>query len=391
MLGSLHDSQKKDWRKYVKPLTHAYNCMVNETTGYSPYFLLFGRHARLPIDVLYGTDPDVTRTKEPTQYVRDLKERLEYAYKLVQENTKKAAAKNKGYYDKRAKASTLQKGDRVLVRKVAIKGKQKLADRWEPGVYVVKSKLKDIPVYVVEEEGRSGKTRTLHRNLLLSCGSLPAAEISHDAPTRMQTRSRGIEDTDADPEDGSDIEIEMGSPPEIEIRFDPRLDARTPAYDPRPQVEVLDDFDDHHNCESETSHPGDSEETTAKVVSHEYQSSDESDSLSDSEGNVSQVSDCGVNVESQGLVDPEQNEGLVDLNKTPIDTHDSVPPTQVITRPPERLGPSVSEVRRSSRTRQPPTKMTYDTLGEPTIHLMQWYDWAKSFLPSSSSSGLIFS
>ena len=96
MLGSLHDSQKKDRRKYVKPLTHAYNCMVNETTNYSPYFLLFGRHARLPIDVLYGTDPDVTRTKEPTQYVRDLKERLEYAYKLVQENTTESCGQEQG-------------------------------------------------------------------------------------------------------------------------------------------------------------------------------------------------------------------------------------------------------------------------------------------------------
>ena len=65
MLGSLHDSQKKDWRKYVKPLTHAYNCMVNETTGYSPYFLLFGHHARLPIDVLYDTDPDVICLGKP--------------------------------------------------------------------------------------------------------------------------------------------------------------------------------------------------------------------------------------------------------------------------------------------------------------------------------------
>ena len=202
----------------------------------------------------------------------------------------------------------------------------------------------------------------------------------------------GLEDSNADPEDGNDIEIKMGSPLEIKVRFDPRLDARTPAYDPRPQVEVIYDLDDDHSCGSETSsHPGDSEETTAKVVNHEYQSSDDSDSLSDSEGNVSQVSDCGVNVESQGLADPDQNEGLIDLNKAPIDTHDSVPPTQVITRTPERLGLGVSEVRRSSRTRQPPRKMTYDTLGEPSIHLMQWYDWAKSFLSSSSSSGFIFS
>ena len=61
MLGTLNKQQKSEWRKYVKPLTHAYNCTVNETTGFTPYFLMFGRHAKLPIDIVFGTDPDVRR------------------------------------------------------------------------------------------------------------------------------------------------------------------------------------------------------------------------------------------------------------------------------------------------------------------------------------------
>ena len=39
MLGTLHASEKRDCRKHVKPLTHAYNSTVNETTGYSPYYV----------------------------------------------------------------------------------------------------------------------------------------------------------------------------------------------------------------------------------------------------------------------------------------------------------------------------------------------------------------
>ena len=68
MLGTLHNSQKRDWRKYVEPLTHAYNCTINDTTGFSPNYLMFGRQPRLPIDILFGTDPDAPRSNDRLQY-----------------------------------------------------------------------------------------------------------------------------------------------------------------------------------------------------------------------------------------------------------------------------------------------------------------------------------
>ena len=54
MLGTLTPKQKKDWKNHVSAMVHAYNCTRNAATGFSPYYLLFGREPRLPMDVEFG-------------------------------------------------------------------------------------------------------------------------------------------------------------------------------------------------------------------------------------------------------------------------------------------------------------------------------------------------
>ena len=95
---------------------------------------MFGCQPRLPIDILFGTDPDAPRSNDPVEYVRVMKERLRYAYKVAQDNIVKAGAKNKTRYDNSAQAAVLDIGDRVLVRNLNLHGKNEIADRWEPGV-----------------------------------------------------------------------------------------------------------------------------------------------------------------------------------------------------------------------------------------------------------------
>lgn len=51
MLGTLQSKQKSKWKDHVKPLVHAYNCTRNDTTGYTPYELMFGRSPCLSVDL----------------------------------------------------------------------------------------------------------------------------------------------------------------------------------------------------------------------------------------------------------------------------------------------------------------------------------------------------
>ncbi|KAL1258984.1 hypothetical protein QQF64_009561 [Cirrhinus molitorella] len=152
MLGTLENEQKSIWKEFVKPLVHAYNCTRNDTTGYTPYELMFGQHPRSSSPV-----------KSHSQYVKDLKDRLRESYEMAIRNAAKLAEYNKRRFDERVVASPLEEGDRVLVRNVRLRGKHKLADKWEHDVQIVVKKAGDLPVYTANIHEQQPKQRVVHR------------------------------------------------------------------------------------------------------------------------------------------------------------------------------------------------------------------------------------
>lgn len=135
---------------------------------------MFGRNPRLPVDIAFGLRKDATGSN----YIKDLKQRLDHAYTVASEASKKSQLRQKEGYDTKVRGATIQKGDRVLVKIVVFgEGKHKLADKWEHDPYTVLAQPNaDIPVFTVQKENGEGRKRNLHRNLLLPIGYLTDTE-----------------------------------------------------------------------------------------------------------------------------------------------------------------------------------------------------------------------
>ena len=171
MLGTHPEEEKSDWKSYLGCMTHAYNCTKHASTTYSPYYLMFGRHPRLPIDVEFGLPKsNCGDDSSKSRYVQKLRRRLNYAYQKATKVANQQATKYKSSYDKSIKGPQLQEKDLVLEKIVAHKGRHKLQDKWEPEEYVVvEEPIAGTPVYRVQPV-TGGNIRTLHRNLLLPLG-----------------------------------------------------------------------------------------------------------------------------------------------------------------------------------------------------------------------------
>ena len=89
---------------------------------------MFDRHQRLSIDAFLGLTPDPLSARQKTEYARKPRERLAFVYRAAEKAAKKSSAKHKASYDMKVRHSTLQDGDRVLVKNVGLRGKRKIAD-----------------------------------------------------------------------------------------------------------------------------------------------------------------------------------------------------------------------------------------------------------------------
>lgn len=205
MLGTLEPHQMPRWHEHVDAMTHAYNCTQYDSTGYTPYFLMFGRHPRLPVDLIFGLSSP-SNPCEYSEYVQTLHDALSKAYTQASQSSHQAKQMQKKHYDKRAKGQVFSPGDRVLVKVCHVEGRQKLGDRWEAHPYIVVKKQPNVPVYVIRREGGEAE-RVVHRNLLTQCMFLPvqrqtetpeghehATDVENDQPDIQSVQESDTED-----------------------------------------------------------------------------------------------------------------------------------------------------------------------------------------------------
>lgn len=115
MIRTLPPKAKSKWPQMLQQLTFCYNCTEHETTGFAPFFLMFGRVPRLPIDVLFQNvllNEDVVDYKD---FVSKLRKDLQEAAHIARIHTLKEQEQHGRLYNRKVKGCPLTVGDRVLV------------------------------------------------------------------------------------------------------------------------------------------------------------------------------------------------------------------------------------------------------------------------------------
>lgn len=109
LLGTLEVEQQGNWMASLPAVVQAYNNSMHSTTGYAPTYLMFGRHVRLPTDLLLGSSP-AEEGASLTEWVSNHHQHLHLAYEQVSARIERAARKNKRLYDRTAREAAGRKG-----------------------------------------------------------------------------------------------------------------------------------------------------------------------------------------------------------------------------------------------------------------------------------------
>lgn len=115
MLWGLPETHKTHWKDHLHELVNTYNCTRHDATGYFPFFLLFGRSPRLPIDLVFNLNVKPEST-DHLRYVAKWKTAMQETYTKASTTANINKQCGKKHYDSKVRSSVSEPGDRVLVR-----------------------------------------------------------------------------------------------------------------------------------------------------------------------------------------------------------------------------------------------------------------------------------
>jgi len=155
ILSSFINETHSNWHKFVKLAQWGMNAVPNESTGMSPYFLVFGEMPRFPLDINFDL---------PFEHFenRDWLDNLKKARDSCKERLAKMRQRMSARYNKNRTAANYHIGQKVLIYfPQNIPGKVSKFLRKYRGVYTVIRKLSELN-YEVKERAIRGKTFVVH-------------------------------------------------------------------------------------------------------------------------------------------------------------------------------------------------------------------------------------
>ena len=97
MIGKLEQDKKACWLEHLPEMLAAYNGTHSAVTSYSPYFLLFCRKSRMPVDCLFPTLHDSPHQAKMEVSVVAMQKRLKEAFTVARHLASQEAARQRCY------------------------------------------------------------------------------------------------------------------------------------------------------------------------------------------------------------------------------------------------------------------------------------------------------
>lgn len=166
LLRTLPPAKKRRWPEHLPELVYAYNATPHSTTGYSPYYLLFGVDPHLPVDALLGQESTI----EPSHdWLAIHQRRLKDAHARAKDYCEQKAAERISMLNEKVYCPPIELGQTVYLRNRP-PGRNKIQDAWKP-----------IPHRVVEIQGTTytvepvegGPLKRVNRVDIRPCVSIP--------------------------------------------------------------------------------------------------------------------------------------------------------------------------------------------------------------------------
>ena len=145
MLSMYSNIARNSWAEVLPFVTLAHNTYFSSTMHKTPFLFMFGRQARLPIDIIFGI-PDAGRSIPTEEFAHSTKENLQIAFELARRNLYKRIDKQKAYNSKLPPIPEFTPGKKVLIYKPhhSTDGPNpKLIQPWQ-GSYIICSKLSPV-------------------------------------------------------------------------------------------------------------------------------------------------------------------------------------------------------------------------------------------------------
>lgn len=219
MLTHYVQDDPKEWDTYVSYACHAYNTSYHNSTNFTPYELMYGRQAILPIDVI-SKEPEKTYNTAK-DYRREVAERLYLTHQEALLNSEEAKKQQDKYYNQKSKHRNFECGDIVYIvnKKVKKKDKSRKFRTKFIGPYQIVQKICDVTFRLKDEY--TGKTELCNVDRMKL-----GRYIRTPHPTRDATLEGRDEDSDEERDTGKKKNEELKKPRKVTRLRSKKLEVR---------------------------------------------------------------------------------------------------------------------------------------------------------------------